>query len=190
MPNLISDIGWLYEEVVRLFRIALPRPGEINHGIDHQKGDVHAFGPHFSRHRLGQDALRSLRRRETCKTSLAADGRCVASYNYCALPRSFHFRARNATSSWTGRPQKSLSSCAFVMLVETFSLMNIVESGKYSRGNCDSKPGSQAPYSTGSGSIIIAHPPVLVNVSNKSESSAAFPIASYRNMRAVGSVSV
>src|ERR1017187_9043411 len=62
------------------------------------------------------------------------------------------------------------------MLVETFSLMNIVESGKYSRGNCDSKPGYQAPYSAGSGSIIIAHPPVLVTVSNKSEFSAAYQL--------------
>jgi hypothetical protein len=41
------------------------------------------------------------------------------------------------------------------MLVETFSFLNIVERDKYSRGNCDSKPGFQAPYSAGSGSILI-----------------------------------
>jgi hypothetical protein len=42
------------------------------------------------------------------------------------------------------------------MLLETFSFLNIVERGKYSRGNCDSKPGFQAPYSAGSGSILMA----------------------------------
>src|ERR1039458_8367722 len=47
------------------------------------------------------------------------------------------------------------------MLVETFSLLNIVESGKYSRGNSDSKPGFQAPYSAGCCSIVIAHAPVV-----------------------------
>src|SRR5450755_57743 len=47
------------------------------------------------------------------------------------------------------------------MPVETFSLLNIVESGKYSRGNSDSKPGLQAPYSAGCCSIVIAHAPVV-----------------------------
>ena len=44
-----------------------------------------------------------------------------------------------------------------------------VESGKYSRANCDSKPGFQAPYSAGSGAILIAQTPVLMIIANKSE---------------------
>jgi hypothetical protein len=32
------------------------------------------------------------------------------------------------------------------MVVETFSARKIVDSGKYARGSCDSKPGFQAQY--------------------------------------------
>jgi hypothetical protein len=58
------------------------------------------------------------------------------------------------------------------MTVDTFSLLKIVESGKYSGGNSDSKPGFQGPYSAGSGLILIAQTPVLVIIANKSEPSA------------------
>src|SRR5450830_1939158 len=61
------------------------------------------------------------------------------------------------------------------MLVEMFSLLNIVESGKYSRGNSDSKPGFQGPYSAGCCSIVIAHAPVAVIVSSKSAVASSCP---------------
>src|SRR6185312_13710940 len=51
---------------------------------------------------------------------------------------------RNATSSSAGKPQKSLNSYAFAALVVTFSSRNTVASGKYSRGNCESRHGFHA----------------------------------------------
>src|ERR1700756_1665783 len=42
------------------------------------------------------------------------------------------------------------------MLVETFSILNIVERGRYSGGISDSSPGCQEPYSAESGSMVIA----------------------------------
>src|SRR4029077_11110396 len=70
----------------------------------------------------------------------------------CTINRS----ARNATSSVGGRLQYSLNSYAFEILVETFSILNIVERGRYSRGISDSNPGCQEPYSAESGSMVIA----------------------------------
>src|SRR5215471_7383801 len=65
---------------------------------------------------------------------------------------------RNATSSSAGRPQKSLNSYAFATLVVTFSARNIVASGKYSRGSCDSKPGFHAECFSDGELIFMAQP--------------------------------
>src|SRR5215469_13921574 len=42
------------------------------------------------------------------------------------------------------------------MLVESFSILNIVERERYSRGISDSNPGCQGPYSAESDSMVIA----------------------------------
>src|SRR5512134_2862229 len=71
VPDLIGNGGGLDEEVVRLILVALARPGDVDHRIDHQVGDVHALGSQVARHGLGENALRGLRRREAGKARTA-----------------------------------------------------------------------------------------------------------------------
>src|SRR5262245_15713785 len=66
------------------------------------------------------------------------------------------------------------------MLVETFSLRNIVDSGKYSRGNRDSKPGFQAPCSANDGSVPMPQPnPSIVPVRGPRRAGMNFEYSHY-----------
>ena len=61
--------------------VALARPGEIDDGIDHDIGDMDALGSQFARHRLGEDALSGLGRREAGKIGSSAQGGGVAGHD-------------------------------------------------------------------------------------------------------------
>src|SRR5689334_23128534 len=50
VPDLFGDRSGLDEEIVRLVLVALARPGDVDHRIDYQVGDVHALGSQVARH--------------------------------------------------------------------------------------------------------------------------------------------
>ncbi len=92
VPDLLRNRLRLDEEVVRSLRPALPRPFEVDHRIDHQIGDVDAPRPQIARHRLGENPLRRLGRREPRKAGLATQCRRVAGCDDCTLAGVDHRR--------------------------------------------------------------------------------------------------
>ena len=61
----------LNEELIRPVLEALPRPGHVDDGIDHEIGDVDVLRTHLARDRFRKDTLRGLGRREASEIRLA-----------------------------------------------------------------------------------------------------------------------
>jgi Periplasmic binding protein len=95
MPNLVRDRRGLNEKVVWPLRPALPRPLQVDHGVDDNIGDVHAFRTQIARHCLGKYPLRRLGRGETGETRLAPQCRGIPSGNDRALARGDHRRSKS-----------------------------------------------------------------------------------------------
>ena len=60
VPGLIGDRRRLDEEIVASAFEAFSGPGEVDHGIDHDIGDMNPLRPHLTRDRFGEDTLRRL----------------------------------------------------------------------------------------------------------------------------------
>src|SRR5713226_108123 len=86
MPNLLRDCPRLDKEVVRPLRPAFPRPLQVDHGVDNDIGHVHALWAQLARHRLGQDPLRRLGRRETGEAGFAPQADVLPVATMAPLP--------------------------------------------------------------------------------------------------------
>jgi hypothetical protein len=72
VPGFVHNRRRLNEELIRPVLEALPRPGHVDDGIDHEIGDVDALRPHLARDRFRKDTSRGLGRREASEIRLVA----------------------------------------------------------------------------------------------------------------------
>jgi glycolate oxidase len=96
VPDFIGNRRRLDEEVVGPILEARARPRDVDHRVDDEIGDMHPLWSEVARHRLGQDALRRLGRREAGEAGLAAQRRGVAGDDDGALARALHRRRQPA----------------------------------------------------------------------------------------------
>src|SRR5580692_10198903 len=90
MPRLLSDGGRLDEEFVGSVLEALARPGDVDHSIYNNIGDVHALRSEFPGHGFGQDSLRGLGWCEPGEGRLTSQGRSITGHDDAAAAGVYH----------------------------------------------------------------------------------------------------
>src|SRR4029077_12868412 len=96
VPRLFGDGGRLDEELVRLVLETLAGPGDVDHGVNNDVGDVNALWPELPRHRLGQNALRSLGWSEAGEGWSTPQSGRISCHDDIAVVGTYHCR-REAT---------------------------------------------------------------------------------------------
>src|SRR5271169_645435 len=96
MPRLLGDGGRLDEEVVGSVLEALARPGDVDHSIYNNVGNMHSLRPKFAGHGFGQDSLRGLGWCEPGEGRLTSQGRSITRHDDVAAAGADH-RGREAT---------------------------------------------------------------------------------------------
>jgi hypothetical protein len=95
VPNLVCDRLGFNEKFVWPIGVALPRPLQINHRVDDDIGDVHAFWTQLARQRLGKDPLCRLGRRKGGAVRLTPPRRRIAGGNDRAFAGADHRRGKS-----------------------------------------------------------------------------------------------
>jgi len=91
--HLFGDGCWFSEKIVRFIR-GQDRAGarRVDHGVDHEIGDVDAFGAEFARDRFSENTLRGLGGRKKAPIGFSAGGRRIAGDQDRALAGLQHRR--------------------------------------------------------------------------------------------------